>query len=982
MFKRLLVYSLILFSSGAASAASYYPERMEDAKAVYLTQANFSVRGDGEADDTAAIQKAIDKEQEASDEGIVFIPSGTYRLSKTVHIWPGIRLIGYGPTRPVFVVAPNTPYFQNGPAYMVMFTGDRPAHAGGSGTAGAVRDANPGTFYSALSNVDIEIQSGNPGAVGVRARYAQHCYLAHMDFHIGSGLAGIHDGGNVAQDVHFFGGQYGIWTRKPSPGWQFSVIDATFEGQRVAAIREHEAGLTLIRPQFKNVPTAVAIDEGYADELWVKDARLDDVTGAAFVISNEKNAHTEINMEGVTCRNVPLFVSYRESGKKIAGDGAIYEVKTFSHGLHFNDVGDTPAIRDVYSASPLSALPQPVKTDIFDLPAMDTWVNIRGLGAHGDGVTDDTDVLRKAIAEHRTLYFPAGQYLVTDTIELKPDTVLIGLHPSITRILIADSTPAFQGAGESKPLLEAPQDGTNIVTGIGLYTNGINPRAVAAKWMAGTNSMMNDVRFLGGHGTSDLNSVPQEEHRSWSIYNNTHTADSNIKRRWNAQYPSLWVTNGGGGTFMDIWTPSTFAQAGLYISNTSTPGRVYELSSEHHVRNEVMLRHTSNWNIYALQTEEESGEGPLALPIQVQDSSNITFANYHSYRVVSTYQPFPYAAKITDSNNIHFRNFHCYSDSKASFDNGIYDQTHDVEIRDREFSWLDISGNAPPASPEKPHAVLEPDARLVKLAGGFFNISGGAVSPSGDPYFVEARWNTIYRWDAAAHHLAEVRKNPLEPVNLAFDKSGDLLVVSYAGKATVYAFRPESRDESITLLQAQPAIPRPGMTPVIPVDYWRNENDFSEAIVAPRQWQFVSPDKSIFIPVKQDFINDDLYYGIRMQDVVRAFGLSPAHPGEPFYVSDESEEKTWRVTIGEDGSISAPELFVEQGGEGLAVDAEGNVYLAAGQLFVYNPSGALIDTIEVPERPIQLLFGGSDGKTLYILTHNSLYSVRTRFRGR
>jgi len=68
-----------------------------------------------------------------------------------------------------------------------------------------------------MSNVDIEIQDGNPGAVGVRAHYAQHCFLAHMDFHIGSGLAGIHDGGNVAYDLHFLGGKYGIWTRKPSP---------------------------------------------------------------------------------------------------------------------------------------------------------------------------------------------------------------------------------------------------------------------------------------------------------------------------------------------------------------------------------------------------------------------------------------------------------------------------------------------------------------------------------------------------------------------------------------------------------------------------------------------------------------------------------------------------------------------------------------------------------------------------------------------
>lgn len=983
MLRLVILWLLAFCSASSLFASSYYAQRLDDASAVYVTRAAFPVRGDGVVDDTVALQQAIDTLAKTRHEGVVFLPSGRYRLTHTIHIWPGIRLIGYGSTRPVLVVAPHTPYFEKGPAYMVFFAGNHPVLTAQPGAEPEVDDANPGTFYSAMSNVDIEIQDGNPGAVGVRARYAQHCYLAHMDFRIGSGLAGIHDGGNVAEDVHFYGGQYGIWTRKPSPGWQFSVIDATFEGQREAAIREHEAGLTLVRPQFKDVPTAIEIDPGYADELWVKDARLDGITGPAFIIGNEKNAHTEINMENVICRSVPVFVSWRESGTHIAGKGPIYEVTTFSHGLHFDDIGDTPSIRDVYVAAPLGAMSQPVASDIPDLPPMNTWINVRTLGLRGDGVTDDTAALKKAIVDHRTLYFPAGQYRVSDSILLKPDTILIGLHPSITRIFLADSTPAFQGVGEAKPLLEAPQGGTNIVTGIGLYTNGINPRAVAAKWMAGANSMMNDVRFLGGHGTSDLNPHPdQDRHHGWDIYNNTHTADSNILRKWNAQYPSLWITNGGGGTFVNIWTPSTFAQAGLYISNTSTSGRIYELSSEHHVRNEIMLSHASNWAIYALQTEEESGESSMALPVEVQDSTNITFANYHSYRVVSTYQPFPYAATVTDSSNIHFRNFHCYSDSKASFDNSVYDETHHIEIRDREFSWLDISGNAPHTAVVAPSVVLEPRAVVTRLAGGFFNISGGAIGPSGDLYFVESRWNTIYRWNQASQHITKVRDNPLGPVNLAFDRSGDLLVVSSAGKDTVYAFRPESHDESITLLQPERSVARPGMIPILPVDQWRNENDFVQAVVAPRSWQFVSPDHSVFIPVKQDFIDNDLYYGIRMQDVIRAFGLSPAIPGKPYYISDESEEKTWRVAVGDDGSISSPVLFAEQGGEGLAVDEQGNVYIAAGQIFVYNPAGELIDTIKVPDRPLQLLFGGSDGRTLYILTHTTLYSVRTRSKGR
>jgi hypothetical protein len=991
MTKLLLAAAILLLVVPCFGSASYYPVRIDDEKAVYLTSENFPVKADGIADDTNAIQQAINKVQETTNQGILFVPAGRYRLTKTIYIWPGIRLIGFGATRPMFVLGASTPGFQQGPTYMFFFAGFRPGSIPPTNSPfGRVLppkgspppDANPGTFYSAMSNIDIEIQDGNPGAVGVRAHYAQHCFLAHMDFHIGSGLAGIHDGGNVAQDVHFYGGQYGIWTRKPSPGWQFTIIDATFDGQREAAIREHEAGLTLIRPQFKNVPTAISIDPKYSDELWVKDARMENISGPAVIISNENSSHTEINMENVACRSVPIFAWYRESGKQVAGRGQTYVVKTFSHGLHYDDIGAEAAIQDVFDTAPLSALPDPVESDIPDLPPMDTWVNIRSLGARGDGVTDDTEALKKAIAEHRTIYLPSGQYRVTDTITLKPDTVLIGLHPSVTRILIADSTPAFQGVGSPKPLLETPRGGTNIVTGIGLFTNGINPRAVAAMWMAGEHSLMNDVRFLGGHGTVDPGASAEENSKVWQkIYNNNHTADSDIDRRWDGQYPSLWITDGGGGTFMDIWTPSTFAQAGLYISNTSTSGRIYELSSEHHVRNEAVLRNASNWQIYALQTEEERGEGGFALPLEIQDSSNITVANLHMYRVVSSYQPFPYAIKLTNSKNIKFRNVHCYSDSKVSFDNAVYDQTHNVEMRQREFAWLDVSGN-PAARPAKPSVVLAEGAKVEKLAGGFFNISGGAIDLSGNLYFVDAKWQTIYRWAAATHQLSNVGDNPLDPVQLAFDRAGDLIVISYAGKGTVYTFNPNSRDDDVTLLKAEPAAPRPGMTPVLPVSHWRNENDFSEVAPAKKPYQFLSPDGSTFIPASENFVTGHLYYGSKLNDELRGFGMAPAIPGQPFYVSDESQDKTYAATIENDGSISNLKLFAYKGGEGATTDEKGNVYIAAGQVFVYDPSGQLIETINVPERPTQLLFGGSDGKTLFITARSSLYAVQTRYKGR
>lgn len=976
MLKSILLMIALLSCSGALSASSsYYTSRPDDPKAVYLTPEDFAVKADGVADDSAAMQAAIDKIQETRNQGILFIPSGRYRVTKTIWVWPGIRLIGYGATRPVFVLAENTPGFQHDPNNMIFFAGGRPP------SNAPPRDASPGTFYSAMSNIDFEIGDGNPSAVAVRGRYAQHCFLSHIDFHIGSGLAGIHDSGNFAEDVHFFGGQYGIWTRKPSPGWQFTVMDATFEGQREAAIREHEAGLTLIRPQFRNVRTAIEIDPRYSDELWVKDARLENISGPAFVISDELSPRTEINMENVACRKVPVFVSFPDGGKQVSGPSDIYQVKSFSHGLHYKDLGDPGATADVFEAAKLDELPAPVPTDIRMLPPMDTWVNVRSLGAIGDGVADDTDTLKKAIATYRTIYFPSGQYLVTDTIALKPDTVLVALHPSTTRIFLADSTPAFQGAGSPKPLVEAPKDGTNIVTGIGLYTNGINPRAVALKWAAGSNSMMYDVRFLGGHGTIDPNASAAESQNSWrTIYNNTHTADTDINRRWDAQYPSLWIT--GGGTFVGLWTPSTFAQAGLYVSNTSAAGRVYELSSEHHVRNEVVLDHVSNWELYALQTEEERGEGGFCLPLDIRDSSHITIANLHMYRVVSSYQPYPYAIKVTHSRDIRLRNVHIYSDSKVSFDNSVYDPSHDFQLRQREFAWLTISGDAPHIAQPASSPVLAAGAQVEKLSTGFFNISGGAVDSSGNVFFVDAHRQTIYRWGAGAHQLSIVRDNPLDPVGLFFDRSGDLLVVSQAGNGTVYSFKPDSHDDEVTLLPPQPAKHRPGLTPVLPVDYWRNENDFVESRSAKKPYQFVSPDGTAFLPAGEDFVTGELYYGTKQHDVLRAFGLAPAVPDRPFYISDESEQNTYVGEVDDSGGMTNLKLFVRRGGESVAVDNSGNVYIAAGQVYVYNPAGELLDTINVPERPSQLLFGGADHNTLYILARSSLYSIQTRAKGR
>src|ERR1035438_7350940 len=364
IFQRGIIACLALLAAGGLRGASYYTSRPDDPSTLTLTKESFpGLQADGLGDDTAFIQDAIDKVSAKGRGGVVLIPEGQYRLSKTIHIPQGIRVFGFGANRPVFVLGTNTAGFQEGDyQYMVWFTGGR------GGGNGRVSEANPSTFYSALANVDFDIREGNPAAIGIRAYYAQHSYLAHVDFHIGSGRAGIGQAGNEAEDLHFYGGDYGIITMRPSPSWQFTLLDASFEGQRKAAIKTQEAGLTLIRNQFKNVPTAIAIDDDHAEELWLKDSRFENISGPALIISNEKSAQTEINLENVICQQTPTLAFLRESGKTVSGAGAIYCVKEFSHGLHIADFGATAEIKTISQLVTLSAAPPPVPSDIPFLP--------------------------------------------------------------------------------------------------------------------------------------------------------------------------------------------------------------------------------------------------------------------------------------------------------------------------------------------------------------------------------------------------------------------------------------------------------------------------------------------------------------------------------------------------------------------------------------------------------------------------------------
>lgn len=1003
----------LAMTAPAWAGPSVYLTAPDDPKAVTV-----KATGDGVADDTAAIQQALDAVSNRGAGGLVFLPSGRYRLTRTIFVWPGVRLLGVGPTRPVLVLGERTPGFQDGVKNMVIFAG-RGVEPPPPGTPAAftrkppfpppgsvpfndaIADANPGTFYPAMGNIDIVIGAGNEGAAAIRFHAAQHAYLQHMDFDLGTAFAGVYMVGNYGADLHFRGGRYGIVTEKPSPAWSFTLVDSSFEGQRDAGIREHEAGLTLLNVSFRNTPVGIEIDKGYGDWLYGQRVRFENVAKAAVIVSNEDNPYTQVCFQDAVATGTPVFARFRDSGKTV-GRASTYRVKEFTYGLTLPVIGAMGRYETRFDAEPLASPPAAGPPVIRALPPTSQWVNVRSLGATGDGKTDDTAALKAAIAAHRVLYFPSGFYQITDTLTLKPDTVLIALHPSTTQIVLPDSTKGYLGVGPPKALIEAPKGGDNVVVGLGLFTGGINPRATALLWKAGAASLVDDVKIQGGHGTF------LQDGSRFDPYDPYHAGDKDPRKRWDAQYHSIWVTDGGGGTFANVWSVNTYAQSGFYISDTTTPGRVLQLSAEHHGRVEIGLNRVENWELHAPQTEEEVGESPDALSLDIRNSRNILVTNYHGYRVTRTYKPAPMAVRLENAFAIRFRNVHVNAESglgtadrlgpttflrasKFPYENAIVDVTRRVQVREREFAVLDV-----PPAPERAVALIgalttaEPEPTVTKLADGFWSISGGAVGPDGKLWFVERRFHRIHGW-SGEEGLTLERDASLDPVSLAVDKAGNLIVLSTDGpEGTVYSFKPGSPETGMTVIPPTPTGEKPGLEIAIPVNYWNNgefkdqydpKTDhfttlaelFARDIGTATTRQYVSLDGSLALPAYRTFQQGP---GVRWSPAMQTYGFITAKPGSRVFVTNGSEFRTYSGLLGAGGAITDLKVFANRGGESVAVGPDGRVYVANGQVFVYAPDGKAVGRIDVPDRPLQLLFGGKDGRTLFILTHHALYSVQ------
>lgn len=996
----LFFISLVSTQLHAVQLKSIYTQKPNDPEAFYFTPGNYAIRADGKMDVSDALQAAINQVKREKNFGILFIPEGKYKISKTIYIPGAIRLIGYGKNRPEFILAKNSPGFQKeistdkGKAsYMFWFTGSIKEEGK------EPHDANAGTFYSAMSNINLRIEDGNPHAVALRTHYAQHCFISHVAIYIGKGKAGLFDIGNEMENVAFYGGDYGIYTTKSSPGWPVMMVDSHFEGQRIAALRCQESGLAMVNLYAKNVPTVFDIDSNYCDKLFLENSYIENVSGPAVVITNENNSNNQITFRNVYCKNVPTLAKYTRSNTYTRTSHKIYKIKSYDHGLQMENMVDMPEYKTLIDLEPIFKMPTAQPTDLPVLPDMTTWVNLRELGAKGDGKTDDTRAIQEAINKYDNIYVPQGWYRITETIKMRPDTKLIGLHPFGSQLRLDESTPAFSGFGSPKAMIESSKGGTNMLIGIGINTGGINYRAVGVKWMANAGSYINDVKFVGGHGGMWKPQPGLKEPRGWwERAARISTPDEPVTATgkdlaWDNQHWSLWVTNNGGGTFKNIWTASTYATSGFYANNTSTPGRIYAMSIEHHVRNEVRFNKVSNWKVYCMQTEEESRESTECQPIEMDQCKDMTFANLYMFRVIRVNVPYHSSIRMRNCENIAFLNLHNYSQIKYTNNIAVFDVNKDICIRPWELSRLIVTGNEPHLQPQS-----EELNKVNQLASDFDFAEGIAKDSKGNIYFCDHRMRRIFKWSIETNSLSLIADFPWSPSCLAFDSKDNLLVLfsynaqpghlingkpeqmpvmpdtkgtSFSGYGNssytmrMYSIDPENPEESIQLL---PRVPMKSIKNVYkalyPSNRWRDFHDFNEVSVYVPEMCFLAPDGQTIIPH---------YF-----DLSRCSSLLEAYPGKPFYTSDEYDRRMVKMDVTPNGTLSNLRYFVEQGEFGSAVDQEGNLYVADGDIYIFDKEGHRKGIIRIPERPSAIQFGGKDGNTLFITARSRFFNVRTR----
>jgi gluconolactonase len=281
--------------------------------------------------------------------------------------------------------------------------------------------------------------------------------------------------------------------------------------------------------------------------------------------------------------------------------------------------------------------------------------------------------------------------------------------------------------------------------------------------------------------------------------------------------------------------------------------------------------------------------------------------------------------------------------------------------------------------------LIDLDAQPEQIASGFVFTEGPLWHPRERHLtFSDVRGDTMYRWSASGGTTV-FRK----PSNIAngntWDRDGNLITCEHAGRRL-------SRTKE------------DGSVETIASDYEGKQLNSPNDVICLSNGDLVftdppyglrRPDGSFgpqAIPFQGVFrCTPDGMVTALVSDFNRPNGLVVSDNGRTLYVCDTDQHHVRAFDIGADGSVSNSRLFADlQYGDatgrpdGMKLDSFGNLYVAANTMegiWVFDPSGALIGLIGLPETPANLAWGGDDWRTMFVTASTSVYRLPMKAPG-
>lgn len=485
--------SMIFALSAAIAAASRTANATCDTwfdktahSAAFRNVKDYGAKGDGVTDDTAALMSALTANRNPKfslgDPIIVYMPEGTYIVRETLPMWFYTHLVGSPSENPAcratIKLAPDTA----GVTYVVSATTDPSGE-------------HTGNFYHHISNLNIDL-SGNAGAYGLHWATAQGTSIRNVYVNATGGQGGLfceNGGGGFIGDLTVHGGINGI--NLGGQQWTFRNIQVS--GSTTACMNSiWNWGFAIINSTFSDCPAGIAFSG---------------------------NAVTSIAIADTTFVNTPIAVAtdYPASVKGVVLDRiTAINVQTIAYGLNGNAHGTTHvrAWRQGYGFEhSVESAPFDGQADITPYrpdeplpararPTLGTAANpvnvMTDAGCKGDGTTDDTTCLQRALnttAGGSFVFLPFGTYRITSQVVVPAGTTMIG---ELLAIIAADGTSPsspFHSApapgAEPVPMLLVQAGPPVLLADLTLSVLADSPGAQLVDWYGSAGSAVFDVHF-------------------------------------------------------------------------------------------------------------------------------------------------------------------------------------------------------------------------------------------------------------------------------------------------------------------------------------------------------------------------------------------------------------------------------------------------------------------------------------------------------